>query len=168
MKLTFSLLLVIFGCFHGMAQNVDTVISQKQLVGIWQIDKAVVGDALREHFTFFPDGRFLMGFNQYDDAQRVLALNGHYRINGGKLFMMVESRLEIVGGYFTKGSPGFQRAPFVLEGGKVQTIAQKDTLSEKDPFIISVLKRSGSGKVTGVKIGSNKYYKVSDNPAAYK
>jgi hypothetical protein len=153
--------------FATFAQNVDSTIRQQQLIGVWQIDNARVGDALRENFQFFPDGRFILNFSEYDDTQRVLALRGHYRFGNGLLFMTVQSRDEIIGGYFTKGSPGFQRSAFVLEGGKVQTITQIDSAGSKDPFVVTKCKVTKSGKIAGIQIDNNKYYKLSENPEAF-
>jgi hypothetical protein len=163
------LILSCFSLFYfvTLAQNADSTIRQRQLIGVWQINNAIVGDALRENFQFFPDGKFVLNFSQYDDAQRVLALRGHYRLEGGLLFMTVESRDEIIGGYFTKGSPGFQRSAFVLEGGKVETITQIDSAGFKDPFVVINCKIAKSGKIMGIQIDHNKYYKLSENPEAF-
>lgn len=152
----------------GFGQKADSTIIQQKLIGVWQINSATVGSALQENFQFFPDGRFDFNFSEYDDAQRLLGLQGHYHLKDGYLFMTVDSRVEITGGYFTKGSPGFQRDEFVLEGGKVETIRQTDSLGGKDPFIISVCKLSKSGKIIGIQIDNNKYYKLSDNPSAFR
>jgi|GEM_PF-768179 len=160
------------GCFFALplivlAQNADSIVRQQQIIGVWQVSTVKVGDALRENFQFFPDGKFVYNFSQYDDAQRVLALRGHYRLANGMLYMNVESRDEISGGYFTKGSPGFQRSPFVLEEGKVKTITQIDSAGAKDPFIIKVCKRNESGKIVCIQIDSYSYYRLSDDPNAF-
>jgi hypothetical protein len=152
----------------GFAQRTDSTITQQKLIGVWQINSATLGSALQENFQFFPDGKFDFNFSEYDDAQRILALQGHYHLKDGYLYMTVESRVEITGGYYTKGSPGFQRAEFVLEGGKVETVRQIDSSGGKDPFIISVCKISKTGKIMGIQIDNNKYFKLSDNPSAFR
>ena len=88
--------IMLFLNLTGFGQKADSTITQEKLIGDFN-------------------------FSEYDDAQRLMA---------------VESRVEITGGYFTKGSPGFQRAEFVLEGG--------------------------------IQIDNNKYYKLSDNPSAFR
>ena len=145
------------------AQKVDTTISQQQMVGVWQINTARVGDALLKNFRFFNDGKFVLNFDSYDDAKRVLSLSGHYRLEKNKLFMTVESRREIVGGDFAKGSPGFQRDEFVLEGGKEEVITQKGASSGLDPFLIAICGTKG-GEINCIKIDNNKYYKLSGDP----
>jgi len=151
----------------GIAQNIDSTINQRQLIGVWQIGTPKLGDALLAHYQFFENGEFIYNFSQYDDAQRVLALKGHYRSVGNKLFISIQSRVELTGGYFTKGSPGFQASPFVLEGGTIETFNQVDTTNQRDPFILSVTLTNKKGKIVGLKIDNNKYYKLTDNPLKY-
>jgi hypothetical protein len=69
-----------------LAQKADSVISSGQLVGVWQMKTSRIGDALLENFQFFKDGHFAYNFSQYDDVNRVLALNGTYRLVGNQLY----------------------------------------------------------------------------------
>jgi uncharacterized protein (TIGR03066 family) len=151
----------------GMAQKTDSTIDQHQLLGVWQVKTSKLGDALQDHYQFFANGEFVYNFSQYDDTRRVLALKGKYRLTGNKLFMSVQSRIEITGGYFTKGSPGFQTSPFVLEGGTIETFQQVDTTNQHDPFFISGIMTGKTGKIIGLQIDNYKYYKISDNPNAF-
>jgi hypothetical protein len=165
MKQIVILLFIILYGSSTMAQKLDSVVSQDQLIGFWQINSPKVSSALNKNFRFFPDGKYVLSFDNYDDTKRVLSLAGHYRLEKNKLFMTVESRKEIIGGDFAKGSPGFQRDEFVLDGGKVEVITQKDS-SGSDPFLISILGTSKSGKITCIKIDNNKYYKLSSDPSS--
>jgi hypothetical protein len=146
---------------------IDSTINQDKLAGIWQENTAVVADALLKNFQFFRDGSYTLNYSEYDDTKRTLSLGGHYRLAGNKLFMTVESRKEIIGGDFIKGSPGFQREEFVLDSGKVEVVKQNDS-SGSDPFLISVCGFSKSGKITCVKIDNNKYYKLSADPRHFE
>src|SRR6202000_1237395 len=146
MKLLVALFFISWSlCSRG--QTIDSTINQDQLAGIWQVNTAVVADALLKNFQFYRDGSYTLNYDEYDDIKRTLSLSGHYRLTGNKLFMTVESRKEIVGGDFVKGSPGFQREEFVLDKGKVMEIKQKDS-SGSDPFLISACGISKSGKLT--------------------
>jgi len=160
------LLLLVLPLFTN-AQKADSSVNENQLTGVWQIKSSKLGDALLDHYQFLPNGEFIYNFSQYDDTRRVLALKGHYRLEGIKIFMVVQSRVELTGGYFTKGSPGFQASPFVIEGGTIETFKQVDTTNLHDPFIIKVNAISKTGKVVGLQLDHIKYYKISDNPNAY-
>lgn len=159
--------LVILYSRVGVAQKLDSSIDQRALVGVWQSGTPKLGDALLAHYQFFENGKFIYNFSQYDDATRVLALKGHYRLVGNELFMSVQSRVELVGGSFTRGSPGFQESPFVLEGGTIETFNQVDTANQRDPFILSVIMTGKTRKIVGLKIDNNKYFKLSNNPSKY-
>jgi hypothetical protein len=97
----------------------------------------------------------------------VLALNGNYRLAGNQLYTSVTSRNELTGGYFTKGSPGFQSSPFVLEGATVKTITQTDTTNQHDFFYISSLQFNKAGTIVSLEIDRHRYYKLSNNPQAF-
>jgi len=145
-------------------------ISRQQLIGVWQEGSATVGDALRKNFQFFPDGRFVLNFSQYDDIATVRALGGKYKFDSSGLYLMAEYRKEIVGGTYEKGNPGVDNDEFVLTGGKLTTIRQKvDSDSYVDPYILSPCKKEK--RVAGhacVLICNNIYYKLSDNPGLYE
>jgi len=166
MKRSIILSFLILYSLSLFAQKVDTTISQDQLTGIWQINTARNSDALLKNFQFFSDGKYALNFDNYDDTKRILSVSGHYRLVKNELFLTVESRKEIVGGNFIKGSPGFQRDEFVLDGGKVEVIKQEDT-SGTDPFLISICNIAKSGKVNCIKIDNNKYYKLSSDPLQF-
>jgi hypothetical protein len=167
MLMRIVIFLSLVGPFVAYAQKVDSSINQHQLIGVWQSNSSRLGDALLVHYQFFQNGEFVYHFSEYDDANRVLALKGHYRLVGDLIYMSVHSRTERTGGYFTKGSPGFQDSPFVLEGSTIETFNQVDTVSKNDPFLLSVFQTNKTGKIIGLKIDSHKYYKLSDNPSKY-
>lgn len=166
-KMRYFLGLLLLSPIVGIAQNVDSIISKEQLIGVWQLKTPKIGDALHETFQFFKDGQFAYNFSQYDDVNRVLTLNGNYRLVGNQLYTSVTSREELTGGYFTTGSPGFQSSPFVLEGATVTTISQNDSASKNDYFFISSLLLNKAGRIISIQINGNKYYKLSDNPRAF-
>jgi len=160
-------IVTLLSCISSFAQKYSGSIKGKDLIGTWQANTEVIGDAMQENFHFFANGKYIYNFNGYDDVKRILGVIGHYRFDGEQLFLTIEYRKEYTGGKLISGSPGFQKSIFVLDSGEVQMIKQKD-IDPGDSYSIEVLEVSGQGEIKCIEIYRKKYYKISFDPDKYK
>jgi hypothetical protein len=149
------LLLCLLSLFCGslFAQN----ITQQQLVGTWQEKSAIAGGAMLKNFRFSKDGTYALNYSQYDDMNRIVSVNGHYKVKDGIVTLTVDYTLERTGGKVQKSDSAEDTGEFVLKGGEVKKIPQDGAAYD---FSVIVDKQDKSGNATLFTLSETKYYKV--------
>lgn len=134
-------------------------VEKHNIIGLWQADSPVTGDALLANYRFFPNGTFKYTFSAYDDHGRIGQARGTYKLEGNTLIIVIRSRIERIGGDLVQGSAGFQKDEIVLEGGKNIEVKQKNVT----PINFSI-DWFNNKKGRGFKIQNNTYYLISADP----
>ncbi|CAH0123434.1 hypothetical protein SRABI27_03931 [Pedobacter sp. Bi27] len=135
-------------------------ITNKTIIGVWQVSTPKTGSALLANYNFFSNGKFIYKFDGYDDRTRILSVEGTYKLLGNRLYLYIQSRTEIIGGSLVQGAMGFQKEELVLEGGKSIKVPQ----TSKEPVEITIEKCKASGAIECMKLQNNTYYRVSKVP----
>ena len=140
-------------------------IKYKDLFGVWQSESKEIASAWLDAYQFFADGRFVFNLNQYDEAKRVLAIKGHYRIVEDTLFFKIESTIELIGGYFVRNSLTNIHGSWSLSGDVIRKEIKHPEKTEQ----IAVIKRYGEEhqELNCILIDEVIYYKIYSNPEDY-
>ncbi len=157
--LTFSLLLPgILPSATCRAQNKSDTASPTRsgLVGVWQRGSKRVGNGLNQNFRFYPDGSFVLRFDDGGEDLRVIwDLKGRYRLVKDQLYLTIVYRTVTEGGHIEISGSGEDFNNFDLVGGMMKDIREPVIKELPDPLYISV-------KVPGhIEIGNEDYYKIS-------
>jgi hypothetical protein len=146
----------------GQQLKDSPAISNKTIIGVWQVDTDLVSSAIKANFQFYKEGKFVYNTDSYDDLNPLISISGVYKIDKKILYLKIQSTKQLTGFKVIASEPSFQFGSFQLDGGKIETIKQNDSdYSEHNIKVISD-KKASQNKV--IKIDSDKYYKVSDNP----
>ena len=76
-----------------------------------------------------------------------------------------EDTRQRVGFKILEADLGFQRGPFQIKGGKIITIAQKDTDYSEHEFEFVAAPKISDKK--SIKIDEEQYFRLSDNPNSF-
>ncbi|WP_209143478.1 MULTISPECIES: hypothetical protein [Niastella] len=137
-------------------------ISNNTIVGVWQANTDVVASALKVNFQFFKDGRFIYNTDSYNALNPLISIIGVYKIEKNILYLKIQSTKQLTGFKIAASEPAFQFGSFQIDGGKITTIKQNDT--DYDEHEIKAMADKKAPKKKVIKIDSETYYKVSDNP----
>jgi len=136
-------------------------ITHDEILGLWQCESKEIASAWLDTYQFYSDGRFVFNLNQYDEAKRVLAIKGHYRIVEDTLFFKVEATIELVEGYFARNTLTNTHGSWSLAGDLVKKeIGQP----EKEEQIALINKCEEKQQFNCIIIDGSVYYKISSNP----
>lgn len=166
--------LLLFSCQNLLGQNnTDTsILNEKNIIGVWQFNSDVLvstsykaaTNLIDKNFRFYGDGKFVLTFKSEDHINRLRIIRGSYRLANGLLYLKIVSHDEIVGGELEIS--GTSNELFDIYGGKLKTIINKE--SDERPLYIARCKTTEMTNSLCIQIENEKYYKVSDNPEAYK
>ena len=145
-------------CFSQKIKAID-------LVGTWQFESPTVGSSLLKHFRFYKNGTYELGFNQYNLNNRIVSVEGKYKIENDTLFLTLTKRRERVGGKLQAGDLGIQDNEFYLDGYSIKSFKEPNS-SEWLNFDKIIVEARKEGQV--LIIVANKYYKISKSPTFYK
>ncbi len=145
-------------CFSQKIKAID-------LVGTWQFESPTVGSSLLKHFRFYKNGTYELGFNQYNLNNRIVSVEGKYKIENDTLFLTLTKRRERVGGKLQAGDLGIQENEFYLDGYSIKSFKEPNS-SEWLNFDKIIVEARKEGQV--LIIVANKYYKISKSPTFYK
>lgn len=161
MKL-FFLVLGLFSinfCSHSQELKV------KDLSGVWQSESNEIASAWLDVYQFFPDCSFVFNLNQYDEARRVVSINGHYRINADTIFFTVEKTIELQGGYFERNLLTTIHGSWALTGD----VIQKEIIQPKKEEQYAIIKPCiDKNLLTCLMFDRINYFKISSKPEEYK
>ena len=131
-----------------------TNLSAQNIVGIWQINSAIVGSGLDESYRFYENGEFEFIVSQFLYLNNIISFSGTYIIQGNQICFVITSRKERAGTYIEQGSPAWQDN-WILEGDDIKEIKQ-DTAK---PYCFGFsLKKEGEQSI--IQIGNATYYKL--------
>jgi hypothetical protein len=149
--------------FQATAQQTkDTITLSSGIVGIWQAKTSVISSALHENFQFFKTGEFIFNTDSYDDLNPLISISGHYIVENNILKLKIIQIRQRVGFKILEADLGFQRSPFQIKGGKIVTIAQKDTDYSEHEFEFVVVPKISDKK--SIKIDEEQYFRLSNDP----
>src|SRR5579885_2495424 len=76
------LMLCIFSLsLESKGQSKDTSsIGEHDIIGIWQVNTAVISSTLHANFQFFKNGRFVYNTDTYDDLNPIISIYGTYHV----------------------------------------------------------------------------------------
>jgi hypothetical protein len=81
-------------------KNDTATLTKAGLVGVWQRGTRRVGNGLNQNFRFYPDGSFVMHFDDDGEDLRVIwALKGRYRLLKDQLYLTIFYRTVTEGGH---------------------------------------------------------------------
>lgn len=164
MRVAITLFFFTVGYLSAEGQGKQMIAGDK-LIGVWQLNDTLIGSGLGKCIRFYNDGKFEIDYSQYDYLGRIREVHGHYHKKNGQLELIAEYRMEEFGGVVVAGSPGFQTEEFVMEGGGIQKIKQKP---ESVLLKVEILNMDRNKQPMTIKIGNNKYCKLSDDPNKHK
>jgi hypothetical protein len=133
------------------------------MVGVWQAEAYDESAAWPDAYQFFPDKKFVFNFSQYDGSKRILRINGTYRIENGSLLLQVESTLEAIGGYLTRGTLTSLSDSWELVDYSVQTIQQ----NKREPEDVKIEQCEGSYPKECLLLDGRKYFRMDKDPTKY-
>ena len=142
------------------AQQIKTL----DLVGTWQFESPKIGSALLKHFKFYKNGSYTLGFNEYNNNNRIISIEGKYKVENDTLYLTASKRYERVGGHLSYGDLGIQDNEFFLEGCTIKSFKEPNPSEwlNFDKIIVDNHK-----KIPVLIIIANKYYRVSKSPTYY-
>jgi len=134
------------------------------MVGIWQAESEAMGAGWNDNYRFFENGHFKFNLCQkMFGLERVISINGEYRVRGDTLYLKVESTTERTGGRVVRWSPGEVDSWNLIEANK-RDIKEHGTGENRATLEKCTPSRSG---LPCIKIDGRPYYKVRDNPLNY-
>jgi hypothetical protein len=136
-------------------------IAHNELLGVWQCESKEIASAWLDTYQFYADGHFVFNLNQYDEARRVLAIKGHYRIVKDTLFFKVEATIELIGGYFERNTLTTTHGSWSLVGDLVKKEIKQPEKEEQTAMIKQYCEKQQSKCIF---IDGSVYYKISSNP----
>lgn len=139
-------------------------ITHNELSGVWQCESKEIASAWLDTYQFYSDGRFIFNLNQYDEARRVLAIKGRYRIVKDTLFFKIETTIELTGGHFERNTLTSTHGSWSLSGDLVKKEIKQP---EKEEQIAMIKQCSEKQQPDCILIDGNAYYKISSNPEDY-
>ncbi len=72
-------ILISFGNAGLSHSKNDSVVSQNQLIGVWQVGSDVVSSTLQANFQFYKTGRYIYNFNGYAELNPIFSITGNYK-----------------------------------------------------------------------------------------
>lgn len=91
-KILFFGFLIVFN--FTFSQNKDI-----SIVGLWQQKDSIVSSMYYDTYQFHSNGTFIFKPNEYNGLNRILSINGTYKLKNGKLILVPYSIKELTGGY---------------------------------------------------------------------
>lgn len=155
--------LSIFVFVGNIIAQTQKPIASKELIGVWQIDDALISSAYQKCFAFYKNGKFVLHYSEYDELARIKSVTGKYYKKDSLLYLQIESRMELIGGKLVSGSPGVESEEFVLEGAKHIIVKQRSG----KPETFDITTGTSENGVQYIQINNNKYYKIFSDPNKY-
>jgi len=126
----------------------------KILIGKWQTESAEVTSMYHDSYQFFKDGKFAFKPDEYNGLNRIISINGTYKVKGDTLFLIPLFTEEIVGGHFIRSESTTLSDTWEIIGGQ-----EKKVLINKKDKQSGVLKIGIDNKE--FTLDDRKFYKVS-------
>src|SRR5262249_30856575 len=139
--------------------------SMTDLVGVWQSKTPVISSTLQANFQFYANGKFVYNVSGYADLNPLYNVSGSYKLADSIIGLKIEQYKVLSGFKVQAADHGFEFGSFDLDSGKVVTVMQNNSTYDEHTF--SVVRSSKIKFKNCIEIDSDKYYKISNNPAQY-
>lgn len=154
------ILIFLFVSFQGLFSK------ENRLVGIWQKDSPIIASAYVDCFIFYPNGKFIFYFNQYNDAKIDYSFGGKYKLVKDTLIIKVEFRETYKNGYYRLGDLNTVEDATSIVYDKHNATLVKEKLKQKwDKTPIKFKKKKGEDYY--FEVNTVKYYLVEKDPSKY-
>lgn len=162
MKSILLLTLVLF-VSASFAQNHKTSILQDSLIGVWQEDSNLLAAGLADNYQFFKDDSFKFNFNSMScGLRRLWSILGSYKLLKDELILTVTSTYESVGGNIEEAGTEEGENGFQIIGDRMEFIKQDK------PSVLHFVLGKNDNSEHSIEINGRKFYKLSNDPNAFK
>jgi hypothetical protein len=118
-KITLLVFNFIFISFIYSQHNINP------LIGLWQAEQVDVTSMYHDTYRFTENGSFTFKPDEYNGLNRIISINGIYRINGDTLFLTPKFTKELIGGYPIRSENTTISDTWEIVGGVLKTIICK-------------------------------------------
>jgi hypothetical protein len=134
-----------------------------QLIGVWQAAPSL-GAGWAESYQFWPDGAYAFHASQMDCAAAERGFSGTWRVSAGVLLLAVAEKQVIEGGELVPalGSCGTAEE---LQGGTL--VSQPVEPAGALELPLGPPGQDSSSPYVSLLLGETRYWRLSDDPAAY-
>ena len=156
-RIHFFIVIILFSVQIFAQQKNDTVyLSQKDIIGTWQRNNSIVGDNLNQNFIFYKNGTFALYLtNDDEDVRNIIKLKGLFRLNKGKIYFTITSRI-VMDGEIETGGIGMDGFIFgIVVNGQLKEIPESNP-QELEPCYITVFDQKH------IKINNEEYFKIDE------
>ncbi|MFA6540602.1 MAG: hypothetical protein WCT99_03295 [Bacteroidota bacterium] len=162
-KIFFTLLSLLVCDAQVFAQNNRALqITNRNIVGIWQLESSKEASGWGTTYRFYSDGRFIFQESQMMAyyINPIINFGGRYNVKGDSLFTRVEYYHEKTNAKIIRGDE--LSGEWELSGGKIIKNVQLSV--EESAKLENISLKDG---IMTFSIYGNKYYKVSNSPEGY-
>ncbi len=159
---------VLFGLFFLSSpafsqQSGNSSSGNGAIVGLWQIHDSLVASGLDDNWKFYKDGHF--SYNQNEALNPLRSISGTYYIKNDTIVYLKVTEISQMTGYqIIAPDPAVESGTFKIRGGMLKATAQDSKEYVDHPLKIAIK----AGKKAIQIDGGDFYFKVANNPDAYK
>jgi len=95
---------------------------KNKLLGKWQAESAEITSMYHDSYQFFNDGTFVFKPDEYNGLNRIISINGIYKLKGDTLFMTPMFTQELIGGHFIRSESTTLSDTWEIIGGQEKKI----------------------------------------------
>ena len=139
------------------------------MIGTWH-EVPFIGSADSQRYHFFPDGKYIFEYSQYDTEKRILSKTGTWTFENGLLTLIVNSMVTVEGGEESAESllPGDDNNEYAIINGTIRIVDIKTPESEEyilENFYYDI--GNTPGDYLTVLFNETRYWKYTDDPSVY-
>src|SRR4051812_46616697 len=101
--------------------------SKAKLLGKWQAESAKLTSMNFDTYSFTSKGKFVFEPNSYNGLNRIISINGSYRVKGDTLLLTPENTKEVIGGFFVRSTSTTLSDTWEIVQGKTKVVPCKKT-----------------------------------------
>ncbi len=100
--------------------SLSTAYSQvkNKLIGKWQAESAEVTSMYYDSYQFLANGKFIFEPNAYNGLNRIISINGTYKLKGDTIFMTPIFTKEVIGGFLIRSESTTLSDTWEIVGGQ--------------------------------------------------
>lgn len=139
----------------GLIIVVKLTFSQRhsKLLGKWQAENKEITSMYHDSYQFFNDGKFVFKPDEYIGLNRIIGINGVYKLKGDTLFLTPMFTKEVIGGHLIRSESTTLSDTWEIVGGQ-----------EKRLVCIKKIKQSGIIKINSdnkiFTLDERKFFKI--------
>ena len=142
--LLLALSFILINLTYGQTKN--------KLVGKWQAEGAALTSMNFDTYHFSTDGKFAFEPNSYNGLNRIISINGSYKIKGDTLFLTPEYTKEVTGGFPIRSESTTLSDTWEIVQGKTKIIPCRKTEQS------AVIKINPNNK--NITLDDRKFYRI--------